>query len=286
MPATKKSSLKKLGVIAGAGQLPARLLQSCDKKGIEVFVVGFEGHTDPSLCEGREYMMASLGAGGKIIDALKAHEIMDLVLIGSIRRPGMREIKPDMRSAKFLAKVAIKALGDDGLLKLLRSELESEGFTVHGIQDFVEELLAGEGPIGSRKPLKGDWIDIKRGIEVAHALGRYDVGQSVIVQEGIVLGVEAIEGTDSLIRRCGSLRRKGKAAILVKICKPGQDKNLDLPAIGADTIRLCADNDIGGIVIEAGRTLILDPADVAELADKHKVFVYALNETDSQSHAA
>ncbi len=271
--------IKVLGVIAGAGNLPARLLAACDMAGIEVFVVGFEGQTDRSLMAGRNHLYVRLGAAGQTISTLKAHDIRDLVMIGSIRRPSIAELRPDLRTARFFARLGWRALGDDGLLKAVRKELESDGFILHGIQEFASGLLTPEGAIGRIKPKKSDWRDIERGIEISQAIGRFDVGQSVIVQEGIVLGVEGVEGTDELIRRCSAYRRKGQGGVLVKTCKPGQDRDLDLPAIGPDTVQLCAEAGFGGIVVQAGHSLMLDPQGVAQLADRYKIFVIALDLT-------
>ncbi len=272
-----QKKLPVLGVIAGGGKLPERLLSACDRTGQDVFVVGFDGQTDPGILENRNHMMTRIGAAGKIISTLKNHNVRDLVLIGSIRRPSLAELKPDLRTARFFASVALKALGDDGLLRALRHELEGEGFTIHGVQDFVADLLAPEGPVGRYKPKKQDWPDIERGVEASQMLGQLDVGQSVIVQEGIILGVEAAEGTDELIRRCSAYKRRGRGAILVKSCKPQQDRSFDLPTIGPDTVQACAMAGMAGIVMQARRSLLVDPEKVAALADKYKIFVLGLD---------
>lgn len=290
MPAIKKSSIKKrvsalpvsppvdrLGVIAGGGQLPARLLESCDKMGIDVFVIGFEGHTDPAVFRGRTHMVTRVGAAGQIINTLHAHNIKDLVLIGALKRPTLSELRPDRRTASFFARIGLKALGDDGLLKAVRDELEREGFKIHGVQQFAKELLAGEGTLGKQNPSKADLADIKRGVEILKAMAPLDVGQSIIVQQGIVLGIEAVEGTDELIRRYDHYKRKGKGGVLVKLCKDGQDESLDLPTIGPQTLRLAAATGLSGIVVHAGRSLLLESQKVADMADDEKMFVIGIN---------
>lgn len=284
MPAAQESSLglrpdhvRKLGIIAGGGSLPARLLSACDKAGIDVFVVGFDGQTDRRILGGRNHIYTRLGAAGQIINTLRSHNVSDLVMIGAIRRPSLPELRPDLRTLRFFARLGMRAMGDNDLLSALRSELAEEGFTIHGVQKFAADLLAGEGPAGRLKPKKSDWTDIKRGVEVSQMLGRLDIGQSVIVQEGLVLGVEGAEGTDELIRRCSAYKRAGRGPILVKTCKPDQDRDLDLPAIGPDTVILCAEAGFSGIVVQAGASLLLDPQKVAELANMHKLFVLGLD---------
>jgi UDP-2,3-diacylglucosamine hydrolase len=275
MDSLKKKSheIKRLGIIAGGGALPGKLVQACETAGIKVFIIAFEGQTDEAILDGQKYMLTRLGAAGQIINTLKSHNIHDLVLIGSIRRPSLSELKPDMRTAQFFTKLGLRALGDNGILHALHHELEDEGFIVYGVQHFVADLIATEGPVGSYKPGKEQLADIERGIEACRKLGAMDIGQSVIVQQGIVLGVEAAEGTDELIRRCKDLHRKGRGGVLVKTCKPQQDKDLDLPTIGPETVRLCADAGLTGIAIHAGNSLLLQPQEVAELANRHKMFV-------------
>lgn len=282
MSAVQKSSLKqelgieRLGVIAGGGSLPARLLAACDQAGIEVFVVGFEGQTDKTVYQGREYLCSRIGAAGTIINTLKNHNVHDLVMIGAINRPTLLDLKPDLRTARFFARISLRALGDDGLLKAMRSELEREGFRLHGVQKFADDLLAAEGNIGRYKPARHDWPDIRKGIDVLRTLGQSDIGQSVIIQDGVVLGIEAAEGTDELIRRCAAYRKRGNSGVLVKLAKPGQDESLDLPTIGPETVHLCAEAGFVGIAIETGRSLVVEPLEVAELANSYKVFVTAI----------
>ena len=169
----------------------------------------------------------------------------------------------------------MKAIGDNNLLSAVRRLLEDEGFQIHGIHKFADELLAPDGLAGKIKPKKEDWADIERGLEVSQNLGALDVGQSVIVQEGIVLAVEAAEGTDEMIRRAKYLKRKGRGGVLVKTCKPQQDR--DLPTIGPETVRLAIESGLSGIVVHAGHSLIIDPEEVEAIADKHKLFVIGVH---------
>lgn len=284
MSAREKKQLEridKLGIIAGGGDLPARLVCACEENDIEPFIVAFEGQTDPSLVQGYNHVWARLGALGTVLETLRAHQVSDLVLIGAIRRPSFSELRPDLKALEFFMRVGFKALGDNNFLGALRAFLESEGFRIYGIHKFAKNLLAAEGLVGKYGPGKEDWIDIKRGLEVARRLGEIDVGQAAIVQEGLVLGIEAVEGTDKLIERCQYLKRKGRGGVLVKMCKPQQDKDLDLPTIGPETIRCAVKAGLAGIVVHAGNSLILDPQGVAEIADKHKVFVLGLDPLQS-----
>lgn len=266
-------AVETLGVIAGGGSLPARLVEACAEAGTGVFIVAFRGQTDPALYEGQDHLLTRPGRLGRIIRALKSRGVRDLVFIGSLRRPSFAELRPDLRAARLLVRLGLKTAGDDGLLSALRRELEQEGFVLRGVQDFARGLLAGRGSAGRLAPGPGNLDDIRRGVEVLKGTGLLDIGQAAVVQEGLVLGIEAIEGTDELIRRCVAYRRKGRGGVLVKLCKPGQDRDLDLPAIGPETVRLCAQAGLAGIAVHAGASLLADPQAVVELADRHGLFV-------------
>ncbi|MCB9978724.1 MAG: UDP-2,3-diacylglucosamine diphosphatase LpxI [Rhodospirillales bacterium] len=270
-----------LGVIAGGGSVPARLLAVCARRGITPVVVALEGQTDPALVVGHAHIWTSLGKAGRGIAFLKEKGVRDLVMIGSVRRPALSELVPDWRTVKFFARIGLRGAGDDDLLRALREELEREGFILRGVHEFADDLLTRRGAYGVVTPGAQARADIRRGFTVAQALGRVDVGQSVIVQQGIVLGVEAAEGTDALILRCADLRRKntGKddGGVLVKVFKPGQDRDLDLPAIGPRTVDLAAQAGLSGIALEAGNSLILDPEDVTRRANEASLFVTGID---------
>lgn len=270
--------IKNLGIIAGGGMLPMRLLQECDRREIYPFIVAFEGQTDPSVVEGREHIWIQPGRVGCAIRALKSHDVRDLVFIGALRRPSFSELRPDLKAFIFFLRYGFNFFGDNDLLTSIRHFLEREGFRMHGIHAFVEDLLTGAGPVGRYKPLKGDWETIRRGIEAAQMLGALDIGQSIIVQQGCVLAVEGAEGTDQLIRRCKPLIRRGRGAILVKMSKPNQDRDIDLPAIGPETVKNAIEAGLIGIVAETGGSLIIDPERVAALADAHKMFVLGVSQ--------
>jgi UDP-2,3-diacylglucosamine hydrolase len=154
---------------------------------------------------------------------------------------------------------------------------------VVGVQDVFADLLTPLGLLTRTQPDEGANNDIQRGIEVARALGRVDVGQSVIVQQGIVLGVEAIEGTDALIARSAGLRREGPGGVLVKLAKPQQDNRFDLPTVGLDTVMAAAKAGLRGLAIQAGRSLLVDRENACAAADKAGLFIVGV-EPDGPGH--
>jgi hypothetical protein len=174
---------------------------------------------------------------------------------------------------QILARLGLRRHGDDQLLRLIVEELEREGFRVVGADTLIADVLAPEGPMTALAPDADALRDIALGIEVAGRLGDLDIGQAAIVQQGLVLGVEAVEGTDALIARCAGLKRAGRGGILVKVKKPGQERRADLPTIGPHTVRLAAETGIAGIAVQAGHCLIIERAEVIAAADRAGLFV-------------
>jgi UDP-2,3-diacylglucosamine hydrolase len=271
------ASLPKLGILAGGGALPARLVAACREQGRPVFVVAFSGHAEPRGLEDVPQAWIRLGEAGKGIDLLHENGVEELVMAGPVRRPSLRDLYPDWRTARFFARLGLKALGDDGLLKAVIGELEGEGFRVIGLQAILSDVLADRGAWGLRSPDEVAWSDIGRAVDVARGLGALDVGQAVVVQQGIVLGVEAVEGTDALVRRCGDLKRAGPGGVLVKLAKPGQEDRVDLPTIGIDTVKVCAAAGLRGIAVQAGAAVVVDRPAVVAAADAAGLFICGID---------
>ena len=266
----------KLGVLAGGGSLPRQIVDACLDEGREVVVVAFEGATEPQTVNDVVHCWTHLGAVGRTIDWLRAQQAEELVLAGRMARPSWATVRPDWRGLKMLPKILSGGQGDDAVLSVAIRELESEGFRVVGVQDVIPGMLADAGALGKVKPDADALADIERGMDVAKALGAVDVGQAVVVQQGIVLGVEAVEGTDALLQRCAGLKRDGRPGVLVKCAKPTQEKRADLPSIGPDTIRAVAQAGLAGIAISAGTSLVLDRQRTVSDADREGVFIFGV----------
>jgi DUF1009 family protein len=176
----------------------------------------------------------------------------------------------------LFARIGYRALGDDGLLSAVVSELEQEGFRVITPDQLLDREIIRPGPLGIIRPDRRSEADIEHGLRIARALGALDIGQSVVVQQGLVLGVEAIEGTDELLRRCAALRREGPGGVLVKVEKPGQERRADRPTIGPRTVALAAETGLLGIAVEANATIVIDRDEVIRAADQAGLFVVGI----------
>jgi DUF1009 family protein len=263
-----------LGIIAGSGGLPRRLIEICRARDRPVFVVALEGEAELDTVENVPHAWCRIGAAAKALGLLRDNGVTDLVIAGGVRRPSLSAIRPDWWAAKFLAKVGYRLLGDNGLLSALAKELEIEGFHLVGAHELLDEAASiPEGALGRLAPDAEAQADIARGLEVARAIGALDIGQAVVVQQGLVLGVEAIDGTDALLRRCAGLRRDGPGGVLVKIEKPGQETRIDRPTIGPQSVRLAAEAGLQGIAVEAGATLLIDRDELVRAADAAGLFI-------------
>lgn len=274
-------TLPTLGILAGGGELPAKLVEACKHQGRPYFILGFEGAVDAELLEGEPHARVRIGAIGESLHHLHEAGVKELVMAGKLKRPSLATLRPDGTGAKLLARLGKSFFsGDNSLLTAVIDYLEEEGFTVIGADEVMSNLLAPPGLIGRISPSKEAQKDIETGVRIGHAVGELDIGQSVIIQQGYVLGVEAAEGTDELIARCGKLKRNvPHGGVLVKVKKPKQERRADLPTIGVETVRNIAAAGFAGIAIEAGGALILDRQGVALKADALGVFVlgFSLN---------
>jgi DUF1009 family protein len=265
-----------IGIIAGSGMMPVEIIRHCNRNNIPIFVVGLESFATEKQLSEAPHTFAKIGEAGKILKAFKENNVQNIVLAGGIKRPSFKELIPDWEGMKIVAKLAMKKMSDDNLFRAVIYEVENRGFKIVGIEEVVPEMLFQEGIYGKVKPGKDDMNDIERGWTVAKAIGSVDVGQAVVVQEGLVLAMEAIEGTDQMLARAASLRKEGKKPIMVKVLKPGQDMRVDLPAIGLQTIDLFIKHGIGGIAVEAGGILLIEKDAVIKKADENGIFIIGL----------
>jgi len=267
-----------LGILAGGGRLPGRVAAAATAAGRAVFIVGLDGFADPAMLAPWPHAMIRMGAAGRILATLRAAGCRDLVLIGAVRRPGIFDMRPDAEGARLLARAGRAAFaGDDGLLAAVIKVLGEEGFRVIGAQEILQEALAPAGVLGAVAPDAQAMADIDRAVAVARALGAVDVGQGCVVQQGLVLAVEAIEGTDAMLARCAGLARPGPGGVLVKLVKPEQDRRADLPTIGPETVRASAVAGLRGIAFMAGATLLADRAAAIDAADRAGLFLLGLD---------
>jgi DUF1009 family protein len=274
--------VSRLGLIAGGGELPRAVAQSARAGGREDFVIGLLGSLDETEDWVKDFPheMASPGAPGQAFRSFRREGVTEVLLVGKVDRPRFSDLKLDARGVMLLPR-ALKAArqGDDALLRFLVTMFEEEGFRSVGVAEAAPGLVCGEGALGRLTPDEDAIADMQRGFAVVRALGALDVGQAAAVCEGLVLAVEAAEGTDRMIERIATLREalrgtpSNRRGVLVKALKPTQDAKTDMPVIGVATVERAAAAGLAGIGLQAGGALVVDKAMVAARADALGLFV-------------
>lgn len=271
--------MQKLGLIAGGGTLPVEIAEHCARSGRPLFVIRLKGFAGREL---EPYAGAEIGLAelGKCFKALKRAGCHAICLAGQVDRPDFTTLMPDLRGLAALpGAIAAARKGDDALLRFMIGEFEKEGFAVEGAHEVMDDLGLPAGLLGAAAPREGDQADIAKALEVARAVGRLDAGQGAVVCRGLVLALEAAEGTDAMLARVADLpqglrgRPGAGVGVLAKATKPAQEKRVDLPTIGPATIEGVARAGLSGIVGEAGHLLVLDRETVISLADELGVFI-------------
>jgi len=260
-----------IGLIAGGGNFPILFAQAAQQEGKKVIAVAHQGETRPELGSWVDKIFwIRLGEFGKLIQILKKEEVKEVIMAGGIDKKKMfSKIHPDLKGLLLLAKMGHRK--DDYILRTVASELEREGFRVYPSTALLPSLLAPSGVLTKRHPTAEEERDIEFGWTLAKELGKLDIGQCLVVRNGAVVAVEAIEGTDETIRRGGQLAREN--AVVIKVSKPFQDLRFDLPAVGEQTIQNMHEVKASVLAIEAHKTLIFDREATVRLADRHRITI-------------
>jgi DUF1009 family protein len=268
-----------LAILCGAGAFPLEVACEARRAGREPFLVGIVGATDSAI-EAYPHVWVRMGEVGKLFAALRARAIAELVIIGAMTRPELTDLRLDWGAVKRAAGLAqLFRRGDNGLLAGIAEIIEREGVRVVGAHEVAPRLLAPVGPIGARLASAEDERDIAFGVGLLASLSTFDAGQGAIVAAGRVLAIEAAEGTDAMIGRAaemranGRLRLAGRAGVLVKAPKRGQDLRLDMPAIGPKTIEDAIKAQLRGVAVAAGHVLVLERDLCAREANSAGLFV-------------
>lgn len=267
---------KTYGLLCGNGELPSKLIETLYTQNISFHCIGFEGLTEPFSSPSSQ-SWHKIGYLGEIFQTLKDHHVTHIVMAGNLKRPSLTNLSLDATGAKWLARLGISAFrGDDALLKKLIELMEEEGFIIVSPHDVLPDLIPTSGNLTKLAPSKEALQDAERGKEILNALSEFDVGQAIVVQQGLVLGIEAIEGTAELLKRVAHLKREGFGGVLVKIAKRGQSLKADVPTIGIETVKQAHAAGLAGIVISAKTTQILCKESVIEYCHKHNLFLTAI----------
>ncbi len=270
---------KKIAIVAGGGKLPQLIIDALEMQQIPHIILSLPGNVDDKILQNNKYIQIFPGLVKPVLAILKKEHVTAVVFAGHIKRPSFFSLKVDSIGAKLLARImACKIHGDNTVLSIIAEFLEEQGFKVISPNSIIPSLLAPVGNLGTAQPDENDVIDISIGQTILGLLGHMDIGQAVIVENGYVLGIEAAEGTDSLISRSASLKREQvRKGVLVKMKKNNQDKRLDLPVIGLTTIENVYRANLRGIAISAQRSIIINFEEVIRLVNKYNIFIIGID---------
>lgn len=273
-----------LGLIAGLGALPLQVAQAATARGQGVFVLRLKGFEEPDLSEfpGEVIGIAQVG---QIIKAFRRAGCKQVCFAGIVKRPDFGALKPDLKGMSLLPRVLSAARkGDDALLRVLVETFEAEGFEVIGADEAARNLRAGEGLLAGPTPSEDALNDLRKGARIAGQIGQLDIGQGVIVCDGLVLCVEAQEGTDAMLARCATLDPKlrgsmrARRGVLVKRPKPMQERRVDLPTVGITTLEGAAKAGLAGIGVEADGALLIGGEALVKRAGELGLFLFGFPE--------
>jgi DUF1009 family protein len=264
---------KRIGMLAGYGDLPVAFAIEAQAAGIDVCAIGITADVNPQL---KQYVAAyreiSLGQWQQVIDTLRAYGVQDLVLLGKVEKSwALHTTEVDARFRQVVG--ALQARNDDRMILAFVTDLAKEGFALRTQGELLSELFPGPGVLSTRRPTQQEWNDIVFGYQMAKGIAGLDIGQTCAVKHGMVLAVEAIEGTDECIRRGGRLGRAD--VVIVKVAKPQQDHRFDIPTVGPDTLRVMHESGARVLAFEAGATFVLQLNTMCRYADERGMVIVA-----------
>jgi DUF1009 family protein len=270
------SSKDRFGLIAGNGKFPFLVLEAARSQGIDMVVAAIKEEAFPEIEKHATTVhWLSLGQLGKLIKTFKAEGVNRAIMAGQVKHKQIfSSIIPDFKMIQLLATLAIK--NTDSLIGAVAQVLEGEGIHLMESTAFLKPLLPESGVLTKRPPSDEEKKDLDYGYKIARELGRLDLGQSVVVSDGACVALEAMEGTDAVIERAGTLVN-GKMLRVVKLAKPNQDLRFDVPVIGPATVRLMARLNVTALAIEAGKTLMIDREELIREADDHGIAIVAVD---------
>ncbi len=269
--------MERLGIIAGNGELPLAAASAARKNGVKSLIaVAFRGETQEQIANVvDEVVWLKVGQLEKLIQAFTSRGVDQCIMVGQIAPKNLfANVRPDLRMVSLLAR--LKAKNAETIFGAVADELNKEGVRLIDATPFLKELMPAAGVLTKQQPTVEQRSDIAFGLKIAKAISGFDIGQTVVVKDGVVLAVEAWEGTDDCLRRGGRLAGKGGGAVAVKVSKPNQDMRFDIPTIGPETIGVCREAGIAALAIEANHTLLLEKELSLAQADKNRIVVMAV----------
>jgi UDP-2,3-diacylglucosamine hydrolase len=266
-----KAPLQILGIIAGNGVYPRLLSDAARKAGVKKIIgAAFTGETDPVFAQHVDLIeWMRVGQLNRLLKFFSEYKVRHAIMAGQIAPKNLFDLRPDWKALMLLGK--LKQRNAESIFAAIADELAKVNVDLLPATTFLEDSLAASGPISGPKLSRNEEDDVDLGWKIAKEIARLDIGQTILVRSGTVVAVEALEGTNDVIRRAGELA--GSGAVMVKVTKPNQDMRFDVPVIGLETIRIAAEARLRVIAVEAGKTLLLERDAIVDLANRSKISI-------------
>ena len=273
IPFLAQAPLNALGIIAGNGVYPKLLADAAKKAGVKKIVAAaFTDETDPILEQQVDvFEWLRVGQLGRMLKFFRGQDIHHAIMAGQIAPKNLFDLRPDLKALMLLGK--LKERNAESIFAAIADELAKIDVDLLPATTFLEDSLARPGLIAGPKLSSRQEHDVELGLTVAKEIARLDIGQTIIIKNGTVVAVEALEGTNEAIKRGGTLARDG--AVMVKVSKPNQDMRFDVPVIGVETVRIAAESGVRVIAVEAAKTLLLERDAIIAEANSLNVSVAA-----------
>ena len=272
--------MNKIGILAGGGKLPLIIGKNLMKYNHEVYFFCIEKFANKIMYKNCNYETISINSLSKILQRLKINKIDKIIMAGYVQRPSIKDIKFDINALKLIKDYALASKGDDDLLFTISNFFKKRGFPIFNWKDKCKDLFVRDENITKQKPSREAINNKKKGLAIYKFIGKGDIGQSLIIQNNIILGIEAAEGTDELVKRCFKYKKKGDGGILLKLSKYKQNKNLDIPVIGLNTIRNIKKYKYEGIFLEKNKCIVIDKKKVINFCNLNNIFISSVDKVD------
>ncbi len=269
--------IESLGLIAGNRSLPLELARLARQAGVQRLVaVAFEGETDPALAPlVDDLVWLRVGQLSKLIAAFTDRGVRQCVMAGQVAPKNLYDLRPDLRAMALLFR--LKEKNAHTIFGAIADELKKDGVELIEATPWLRPLMPGPGLLFAPPLTAPQQADVEYGHRIAKEVARIEIGQTVVVKDGVVLAVEAFEGTDPCLARGGGLAGKDGGAVAVKVAKPGHDLRFDIPCLGPQTLETCAAGRIAVLAVEAGKTILLEQPVCRQLAARHRIAVTAVH---------
>jgi DUF1009 family protein len=272
--------MSRIGIICGSGDLPLSIGKNLLESNYQICFFCIKNFANSTIYNDHDNIEIEITSFAEILNKLEIKKIDKIIMAGSISRPSIKDIKFDLNTLSIIKEYLLESKGDDQLLRSISSFFAKKGYPLFDWKSNCKNLFATEEHLTIIHPSTNALKNKFKGLDIFKSIGKSDIGQSIIIQNQLILGVECLEGTDELILRCKKYKKGGDKGILLKLSKYKQHSELDLPTIGMETVKNLKENNYEGLFIERNKCIILNQQNVIKYCNKNKLFLSTVKKID------